>query len=88
MRFFRASGAALLEGREHHQIDGVDVSVYSVAKTIADCFRYRNKIGMDIALEALREALGDKRCPVADLWKFARICRVAAVMKPYLEALA
>jgi len=88
MRFFLASGAALREGRERHHIEGVDVPVYSIAKTIADCFRYRNKIGLDIALEALREALHDKRCPIADLWKFAKICRVAAVMTPYLEALA
>jgi hypothetical protein len=66
----------------------VEVSVYCPAKTVADCFKYRNKIGLDVALEALRECRRERRCTVDDLWRFAKICRVANVMRPYLEALS
>jgi hypothetical protein len=65
----------------------VEVKVYSIAKTIADCFKFRNKIGMDVALEALREGLRQKRCTPENILKFARINRVERVMLPYLEAL-
>jgi predicted transcriptional regulator of viral defense system len=88
MRFVRFSGQALTAGVEQHQIEGVDVSVYVPAKTVADCFKYRNKIGLDIALEALRECRRLRRCTDRDLWYFARVCRVANVMQPYLEATA
>jgi predicted transcriptional regulator of viral defense system len=86
IRFMRASGMALTEGIEHYSLDGVDVPLYSVAKTVADCFRYRNKIGLDVALEALRECWRERRCTMDDLWKYATICRVGEVMRPYLEA--
>jgi predicted transcriptional regulator of viral defense system len=86
MRFLLASGKALRAGVEHHQIDGVDVKVYNVAKTIVDCFKYRNKIGLDVAIEALREGLRGRKCSVDEITQYARICRVAAVMQPYLEA--
>ena len=86
MRFVRFSGEALTTGVEIHQIEGVAVPVYSPAKTIADCFKYRNKIGLDVGLEALRECRGLNLCTNRDLWHFAGICRVANVMKPYLEA--
>lgn len=66
--------------------EGVQVRVYSPAKTVADCFKYRNKIGLDVALEALRECRRERKCSVDELWHFARICRVANVMRPYLEA--
>ncbi len=68
-------------------MDGVPLRVTGVAKTVADCFKYRNKIGLDVALEALREA---RACKVSmdDLWRFARIDRVANVMRPHLQALA
>ena len=82
------SGAALSEGIEQRQIEGVRVPIYNVAKTVADCFKYRNKIGLDVALEALREAWRSRRAASNDLWKYAEICRVANVMRPYLESLA
>ncbi len=68
-------------------IDGTQVRVYSTAKTIADCFKFRNKVGLDVALEALREGLSAKRTNRDSVWAAAKICRVASVMRPYLEAL-
>jgi hypothetical protein len=68
-------------------VDGVPVRVYGVAKTVADCFKYRNKIGLDVSLEALREAWTGRRATVDELWRYAKVCRVAVVMRPYLEAL-
>ena len=62
--------------------------VYSVAKTVVDCFKHRNKIGLDVALEALREARERNQVSADELWRYAKICRVANVMRPYLEALA
>lgn len=87
VRFVRFSGAALKEGIEEHSIEGVQVNVYSPAKTVADCFKYRNKTGLDIALEALRDCLREKLCQVDDLWRYGKICRVKNVMRPYLEAM-
>ena len=87
LRIVRFSGDALTVGVEEHQVDGVTVQVTSVAKTVADCFKYRNKIGLDVALEALREAWNAKRVKMDDLWHCAQVCRVANVMRPYLEAL-
>jgi len=88
LRLVRFSGDALTDGIEHHRIEGVEVRVYCPAKTVADCFKYRNKIGLDVALEALRECRRERRCTTDDLWRFAKICRVANVMRPYLEALS
>jgi predicted transcriptional regulator of viral defense system len=88
LRLVRFSGAALTEGVEEHRVDGVSVRVTSVAKTVADCFKFRNKIGMDVALEALREGWDAKRFSSDELWYFAKIDRVANVMYPYLESLA
>lgn len=87
-RFVRFSGNALHAGVECYQIEGVTVSIYAPAKTIVDCFKYRNKIGLDVAMEALRECRQHNKCTDRDLWHFARICRVANVMRPYLEATA
>ena len=87
LRIVRFSGEALQEGIEHHAVDGVEIKVYTLAKTIADCFKYRNKIGLDVALEALRESRRNHRCTMDDIWHYAKICRVANVMRPYLEAL-
>jgi predicted transcriptional regulator of viral defense system len=86
LRIARFSGRALVEGVEAHRVDGVRIRVYSVAKTVADCFKYRNKIGLDVALEALREAWNGKHATMDELWRYAEICRVANVMRPYLEA--
>jgi predicted transcriptional regulator of viral defense system len=81
------SGQALESGIEEHEIEGVRVPVYSPAKTVVDCFKFRNKIGLDVALEALRECLHSKRCTVDSIWQYAKICRMQNVMRPYLEAL-
>ena len=86
MRTVYFSGSALTEGVEMHTIDGVPVRVYSAAKTVADCFKYRNKIGSEIALEALRDYLKMHRRDADALSPFAKICRVSNVMRPYLEA--
>lgn len=88
LRIVRFSGAALTEGVEEHVVDGVTVRVTGVAKTVADCFKYRNKIGLDVALEALREAWREKRMTSDELWRYAKVCRVANVMRPYLDSLA
>ena len=88
LRLVRFSGTALTEGVEEHVIDGVTVRVTSVAKTVADCFKYRNKIGLDVALEALHEAWNAKRMASDEIWYYAKIDRVANVMRPYLESLA
>ena len=86
-RIVRFSGKALSEGFNEHTIEGVQVKIYNPAKTVADCFKYRNKIGLDVALEALREGLHSRRCSADDLWKYAKICRVTNVMRPYMEAI-
>ncbi len=88
LRIFRASGEAFRAGVEERTIQGVPVRVYSLPKTVADCFRYRNKIGLDVAIEALRECLRERRCTRDALHHYARIDRVENVMRPYLEALA
>lgn len=83
----RFSGAALSEGIELHNIEGVPVKITNVPKTIADCFKYRNKIGLDVAMEALKEAWSAKRVSMDELWHYGQICRVQNVMRPYLEGL-
>ncbi|WP_459864738.1 type IV toxin-antitoxin system AbiEi family antitoxin domain-containing protein [Endothiovibrio diazotrophicus] len=87
LRIVRFSGAALTGGVEEHVIDGVAVHVTSVAKTVVDCFKFRNKIGLDVALEALRAAWAERRVSMDELWHYAKLCRVANVMRPYLESL-
>ncbi|MGC9971953.1 MAG: AbiEi antitoxin N-terminal domain-containing protein [Bryobacteraceae bacterium] len=87
VRVVRFSGAALSEGVENHKLEGVPVRVYGMAKTVADCFKYRRKIGTDVAIEALRDALR-KRVSVDEIYRFAKICRVANVIRPYLESAA
>lgn len=86
LRIVRFSGKAFTAGVEEHVIEQVPVKIYSVAKTVADCFKFRNKIGLDIALEALRESLKERKCTVDAIWENAKICRVANVIRPYLEA--
>jgi predicted transcriptional regulator of viral defense system len=88
MRVVYMSGQALEAGIEEHQIEGVPVRIYSLAKTIADCFKFRNKIGLDVALEALRECWREQRCTMDELWHYAKICRVQNVIRPYLESLS
>ena len=86
LRVVRMSGAALTEGVELVEIDGVQVPVFSAAKTVADCFKYRNKIGLDVALEALRDGWQQGKLPMDALWQCATVNRVANVMRPYLES--
>lgn len=88
LKIVRYSGEAFEKGHQEHLIEGVPVRITSPAKTVADCFKYRNKIGLDVALEALRDVLRKRLCTVEELMRFARICRVANVMKPYLESMA
>lgn len=88
LRVVRFSGAALTGGVEEHIVDSVTVRVTGVAKTVADCFKYRNKIGLDVALEALRDAWHEKRMTSDEIWRYAKVCRVANVMRPYLESMA
>jgi predicted transcriptional regulator of viral defense system len=87
LRLIWLSPQSFKAGVETHKIEGLSVNVYSVAKTVADCFKYRNKIGVDVAMEALRDAWRGKRCTIDELMKAARLCRVANVMRPYLESL-
>ena len=87
LRIVRFSGEALNVGVEDHVIDGVPVRVTSVARTVADCFKFRNKIGLDVALEALQEAWRAKRVSMDELWHYATLCRVTNVMRPYMESL-
>lgn len=82
----RFSGARYDDGVEEHDIEGIRVRVYSVGKTVVDLFRYRNKVGLGVALEALREARRDRRCSIAELTKIAQRSRVLTAMRPYLEA--
>lgn len=88
LRVVRMSGKTLTEGIEEYRIEGVTVRVYSAAKTVADCFKYRNKIGLDVALEALKDYRRVNPTGMDELWRFAKICRVARVMRPYLEAVS
>jgi len=85
LRVVRFSGAALTEGVESHVIEGTTVRVYSVAKTVADCFKYRHKVGLDVAMEALREGWRKRRFTMDELWHQAEVCRVTRVIRPYLE---
>ena len=87
LRVVRFSGKALTDGVETHRIEGVNVRVTSIGKTLADCFKYRHKIGLDVALEALRDAWRGRRVTMDDIERCARICRVERIMRPYLEAL-
>jgi len=86
LRVVRMSGSALTEGIEPIEIDGVQVPVFNAAKTVADCFKYRNKIGLDVALEALRDGWAQRRLTMDALWHYAAVNRVANVMRPYLES--
>jgi predicted transcriptional regulator of viral defense system len=88
LRVARFSGASLTDGVEAYRLEGVEIHVYSAAKTVADCFKYRNKVGIDVAVEALRDFCRRHRGGANDLARFARICRVTRVMQPYLDAIA
>jgi predicted transcriptional regulator of viral defense system len=88
LRVVRMSEKTLEAGLEPLQVGRRHVRTTCVAKTVADCFKYRNLVGMDVAIEALRDALREGATTVDELWRYARLCRVARLMRPYLEALA
>ena len=87
IRMVQMTGEAYAQGVETFERDGVKLRVYGVAKTVADCFKHRNKIGLDVALEALKEVHAGRKATADDLWRYASICRVSNVMRPYLEVL-
>jgi predicted transcriptional regulator of viral defense system len=80
------SGAAYSQGIGEHLIEGITVHIYGVAKTVVDCFRFRNKIGLDVALEALRESIRSKKTTINEINRFAKLVRLERVMRPYLES--
>jgi predicted transcriptional regulator of viral defense system len=84
----RASGAAFETGRMIARIEGVEVPIYDPAKTIVDCFKYRRRVGLDVAMEALRDGLRQRKATRAELWAYADVCRMQNVMRPYLESLS
>ena len=87
LRFVRFSAAALAAGVQAYDIEGVRVLVFNPAKTVVDCFKYRHKIGLDVALEALRAGWRERRFTMDQLWHYAGVCRMTNVMRPYLEGL-
>jgi predicted transcriptional regulator of viral defense system len=87
LRIIRFSGQALTYGVEDHAIEGVTVRVYSAAKTVADCFKCRNKIGLDVAIEALHDCWRQKAATMDELWEAAKVCRMSNVMRPYMEGM-
>lgn len=87
LEIVRATGEVLTAGVEHVEVEGVDVPIYSVAKTIADCFKHRRHVGEDVAIEALREALRQRKTTVSELMHYAKIDRVTERIRPYLKAL-
>jgi predicted transcriptional regulator of viral defense system len=86
IKMVQMTGDVYAEGIETVERDGVKLRVYGVAKTVVDCFKHRNKIGLDVALEALKDVRAKRRVSADDLWRYAKICRVANIMRPYLEA--
>jgi predicted transcriptional regulator of viral defense system len=87
LRVVRLTEPSLSAGVEEHPVEGITVSVYSAAKTVADCFKFRNKVGLDIAIEALKDCLRQKKSTVNEIYRYAKICRVSNVIRPYMEAL-
>ena len=88
IRMVQMTANAYATGIEEHLIDGMKLQVYSAAKTVVDCFKHRNKIGLDVALEALKDAWRTRKASAEDLWRHAQACRVANVMRPYLDVVA
>ena len=86
LRIVRFSTSSIQHAVRTHKIEGVPVQIFSPAKTVADCFKYRNKIGLDVAIEALRDCLRKRKATMDDLWEAAKVCRVSRLMQPYLES--
>ncbi len=88
VQVIRLSGRAFHEGVRIHELGCVPVRIYEPAKTVADCFRFRHRVGLDVALEALRECLRQRQATPAQIWHYAQVCRARTIIRPYLEALA
>jgi len=87
LRIYRFTGKSFTEGAEAHELDSIRVRIYSPEKTLADCFKFRNQVGLDTVVEALRLYRERREVRVDDLMRFAAICRVSKIMRPYLEAI-
>lgn len=87
VRVYRFGGPAYEKGVETHHRDGVPIRVYSVAKTIADCFKFRSRLGVEVAIEALKNALDEGKVTPAEVTRAAQVCRMGRVMRPYLESI-
>ncbi|WP_395089805.1 type IV toxin-antitoxin system AbiEi family antitoxin domain-containing protein [Armatimonas sp.] len=88
LRLFQMSGPLLTEGIEAHELGGASVRITSPARTVADCFKFRNKIGLDIALEALTDGWRRRKFTMDEVWRYGKLCRVSNIMRPYLETLS
>ena len=82
------TGPAFKSGIKTHVLGQVPVQIYNPAKTVVDCFKFRSRVSMDVAVEALKDCLAQRRATPAQIWELAEICRVKTIMQPYLEALA
>ena len=87
IRYFRFSGQSMREGVATRTTRGYELKFFNPAKTVADCFKFRNKIGLDVAIEALRDGWRNRRFTIDELWRNARVCRVENVIRPYVESL-
>jgi predicted transcriptional regulator of viral defense system len=87
LEIVRFTGRAFNFGVQEHKVDRITIKVYSPAKTVADCFKFRNKIGLDVALEALRETWRSRKATMDELWEAAKVCRVERIIRPYLESI-
>jgi predicted transcriptional regulator of viral defense system len=87
LRVYRFSGAMFTSGIETHERDGIRLRVYGAAKTVADCFKFRNRLGIEVAVAALRTGIEERKVTPAEMLRAARTCRVDRIVRPYLEAL-
>jgi predicted transcriptional regulator of viral defense system len=87
IKMVQFTGEAYSAGVEEVEREGVKLKVYGVAKTVADCFKHRNKIGLDVALQALKDARSRNKASLDEIWRYAKVCRVANLMRPYLESI-
>lgn len=88
IKMVQMAGDACATGLDEHERDGMRLRIYSAAKTVADCFKHRNQIGLGVAIEALTAAWKTRKASADDLWRHAKVCQVANVMRPYLEAVS
>jgi hypothetical protein len=88
IRVVRSSGVSLTFSVTEHLVEGTKIKIYSPAKIVADCFKFRSKIGTELAIHSLRECFREKKATMDELWEAAKVCRVANVMRPYMESLS